>query len=225
MTAITTTITERIAEAHQAAQASMRDAVAHAIRAGELLIEAKASMPHGAFSEFCKTLPFSDRTARGYMRLARLDDENRQRVADMSLRTALQSIAHPKETQEMPADAREFFAEGLAETMQYGIPFMPGHEATALDLDLDEIVCVEPSTSADFYYVTCISLRGARGLSRPVRRDFIGLVLKRLGVPLGQLWSVYPLKPLANSRWISVDTDDEARLVEEARLVGVGVCA
>lgn len=81
---------------HEAAQASMRSAVVHAIRAGELLIEAKAGIPHGDFGEFCKALPFSDRTGRGYMRLARLDAEERQRVADMSLREALEAIAETK---------------------------------------------------------------------------------------------------------------------------------
>lgn len=93
MSGIAASLRSRVAQEHQAAQAAMRDAVTHAIRAGELLVEAKAAMPHGAFGEFCKSLPFSDRTARGYMRLARLGDGDRQRVADMSLRQALAAIA------------------------------------------------------------------------------------------------------------------------------------
>ena len=75
---------------HEAAQDAARSAVLHAIRCGELLIEAKDSMPHGQFGSFCRQLPFAERTARAYMQLARLDEEKRQRVADsMSLRAAL----------------------------------------------------------------------------------------------------------------------------------------
>lgn len=84
-----------ITQAHEAAQASARAAVAHAVRAGELLIEAKAALPHGEFTAFCKSLPFSDRTARAYMRLGRLSEADRQRVASLPLRDALVAIAGP----------------------------------------------------------------------------------------------------------------------------------
>jgi hypothetical protein len=81
---------------HDAAQASARDAVAHAIRAGELLIDAKASLKHGEFNAWlAANVTFSERTARGYMRLAGLDEAKRQRVADMSLRGALRSLSTP----------------------------------------------------------------------------------------------------------------------------------
>ena len=67
-------IASDIATEHQAAQEAARSAVAHAIRCGELLIEAKGSMPHGDFGSWLAgNVEFSDRTARGYMRLARFD--------------------------------------------------------------------------------------------------------------------------------------------------------
>lgn len=96
MTAALTDYAQRIAQAHEAASGSMRDAVAHAVRAGELLTQAKAAMPHGSFGAFCALLPFAETTARGYMRLAGLDPANRQRVADMPLRAALLEIAEPR---------------------------------------------------------------------------------------------------------------------------------
>jgi hypothetical protein len=44
--------------------------VEKAIRIGQLLVEQKNSLPHGNFSRWIKTnLPFTDRTARNYMRL------------------------------------------------------------------------------------------------------------------------------------------------------------
>lgn len=85
-----------IVNAHAAATGAMRDAVAHAVRAGELLTQAKAALPHGAFGVFCASLPFAETTARGYMRLAALDPAKRQRVADMPLRVALLEIAEPR---------------------------------------------------------------------------------------------------------------------------------
>ena len=68
------------------------------IRAGELLIQAKAALPHGAFGSWLSAnVEFSDRTARGYMRLAGLDEAKRQRVADLSLRSALAAIADQRD--------------------------------------------------------------------------------------------------------------------------------
>lgn len=96
MSAVVTSFARRIAQAHEAATGSWRDAVLHAVRAGELLTEVKAALPHGAFGDFCAALPFGETTARGYMRLARLDPANRQRVADMPLRAALLEIAEPR---------------------------------------------------------------------------------------------------------------------------------
>jgi hypothetical protein len=82
---------------HEAAQHCAAQAVAHAIRVGELLQQAKDSLAHGEFGAWlAANVEFSDRTARGYMRLAGLDAANRQRVADMSLRAALQSLAEPR---------------------------------------------------------------------------------------------------------------------------------
>jgi hypothetical protein len=97
------TATEIHAE-HEAAQRCARDAVAHAIRAGELLLEAKAALPHGAFGAWLRAnVEFSDRTAQGYMRLAKLDDEKRNGVADLSLRQALTALSEPRELDEAPA--------------------------------------------------------------------------------------------------------------------------
>ncbi len=96
-------LAQQIAEAHAAVQSSVKAAVAHAIQAGELLSQAKKEMPHGTFGDFCRALPFSDRTARAYMQLAGLDQSKRQRVADLSLRQALLAVAERPE----PPDAKE----------------------------------------------------------------------------------------------------------------------
>jgi hypothetical protein len=88
----------RIRAEHEAAQSAMRTAVAHAVEAGKLLIEAKKLVGHGGWLAWVKeNCAFSDRTAQGYMRLAthmpRLDEANAQRVAGLSLREALASVS------------------------------------------------------------------------------------------------------------------------------------
>jgi hypothetical protein len=91
---VNTDVAVRICAEHEAAQASARDAVVHAIRAGELLIAAKAGLPHGEFGAWlAANVSFSERTAQGYMRLARLEPAKAQRVADLSLRVALRTLA------------------------------------------------------------------------------------------------------------------------------------
>ena len=78
----------------QAAEDDFRSAVAHAIQAGELLIEAKAQVAHGEWLPWLEAnCPLSERQARNYMRLAR----NRQRVADLpTIRNAVALLAEPR---------------------------------------------------------------------------------------------------------------------------------
>ncbi len=93
-----TDLASSIRAEHEAAQAAALSAVAHAIRAGELLIEAKAALPHGEFGAWLAVnVSFSERTAQGYMKLARLSAEKRNGVADLSLRDALATLTAPKE--------------------------------------------------------------------------------------------------------------------------------
>jgi ParB family chromosome partitioning protein len=60
-------------------------------------MEAKKSVPHGGWEAWVRdSCGFSERTAQGYMRLARLAPEEAQRVALLSLRDALKALAEPK---------------------------------------------------------------------------------------------------------------------------------
>jgi hypothetical protein len=107
---------------HQAAQDAARSAVLHAIRCGELLIEAKDSMPHGQFGAFCRQLPFAERTARAYMQLARLDDEKRQRVANMPMRDALQLIRSAEDAAALAEAAEKAAARGIKKDASFILP-------------------------------------------------------------------------------------------------------
>jgi hypothetical protein len=85
----------RIRVEHEAHTVAMKRSLAHAIEAGELLIEAKAQLKHGQWlpwlGEHCA---MSDRTARLYMRLARnrAAIERNGSVADLSLRGAVELL-------------------------------------------------------------------------------------------------------------------------------------
>lgn len=93
-----TTLANGIRQKHQAALDAAANAVTLAREAGELLIEAKAQVEHGQWSDWLKAnVQFSERTAQGYMRLARelpkLDHEKAQHVAVLPLRQALRAIS------------------------------------------------------------------------------------------------------------------------------------
>src|SRR5688572_32359582 len=63
--------------AHARAFGKAREALEHARRAGELLLQAKAAVGHGQWLPWLKThcSSFSERTSQGYMRLAKHWDE------------------------------------------------------------------------------------------------------------------------------------------------------
>src|SRR6516165_8594926 len=90
---------------HAEAERSLRQAVHHAVRTGELLIQAKRLVGHGNWSIWLTdNVTFSDRLAQAYMRLARLPLEKRNAVADLPLREALSAI---RSRQKLIADSEE----------------------------------------------------------------------------------------------------------------------
>jgi hypothetical protein len=85
---------------HTEAIQAARQSLMHAIRAGDLLLQAKAQVGHGAWLDWVKdNCQFSDRTARAYMRLAEnqnLLPANWQTSADLSIDGALELLAGPE---------------------------------------------------------------------------------------------------------------------------------
>jgi Protein of unknown function (DUF3102) len=86
---------------HEQATAAIATGTAHAIRAGELLIEAKDKRRHGDWSAWCQAnLSFGSRTAQLYMQLARLEPEKRNAVSDLALRRALLKLRADKRAED-----------------------------------------------------------------------------------------------------------------------------
>jgi hypothetical protein len=92
---LATIATELCREVEQAEQ-HWQSAVAHAIRAGELLFEAKTQVKHGRWLPWLEAnFPGSVRTAQGYMRLA-AHAEDAQRLAHLGIGGALKQLAAPE---------------------------------------------------------------------------------------------------------------------------------
>jgi hypothetical protein len=83
----------RIRAEHEATSTALKSSAEHGIAAGELLIEAKAKVPHGQWLPWLKdNCSMSERTAQLYMRLAKnreaVEDQIRNGDADLSLNEA-----------------------------------------------------------------------------------------------------------------------------------------
>jgi len=88
----------RINAEHRACEAALKSGLAHAAKAGVLLIEAKSHTKHGEWERWlAENFEGSVRTAQAYMRVAgklsNLEGANAQRVAHLSLRSALKELA------------------------------------------------------------------------------------------------------------------------------------
>lgn len=76
------TLKDLISKAHEDFMHSMKDTLENGIKAGEYLIELKETLEHGEFIEWVNNnLPFTERTAQKYMRIARNQDKLQEKGA------------------------------------------------------------------------------------------------------------------------------------------------
>jgi len=111
------TLAAGINESHVLAMQHANKAIEHAFRCGDLLIEAKAKVPHGQWLPWLRqNVDFSERSVQVYMRIAQRLGRNPQRAADLSLRDALREIQSPR---------RDYLREAEAEMAD----LLKGHDA------------------------------------------------------------------------------------------------
>lgn len=96
-----TTLVDEINAEHRSCDEALREGLRHALRAGELLTEAKSRVQHGEWGQWLEeNFEGSSRTAQGYMKVAReipnLGGAKAQHVADLSLRGALKELSAPE---------------------------------------------------------------------------------------------------------------------------------
>ena len=115
------------------ADASMRDAVVHAIRAGDLLLEAKAMTGHGKWLRWVKAnLAFDARTAQMYMRVAK-HREDAKRLSHLGISGVLKELARRKDIAERTAAVEEQLAQ---ERERLLLGSATDEQLTLRDLDL-----------------------------------------------------------------------------------------
>jgi hypothetical protein len=106
----------QINEAHELAMQHAGTALDCAITCGQLLLEAKATIPHGHWLPWLRAnVAFSERSVQGYMRVARRLP-NPQRVADLPLRHILKELRTPLRSRPgaLDADLEAWTAENRA---------------------------------------------------------------------------------------------------------------
>jgi hypothetical protein len=98
----------RIRAEHEAVCLAARATLAHAFAAGELLLAAKAQVPHGDWADWLHThCDVSERSAQKYMQLARnrvAFEANAPATADLTMDEALRALAKPRPPVEIEAD-------------------------------------------------------------------------------------------------------------------------
>lgn len=102
MKSITKTASE-IKKLHGEICCAARTSLDKAIRIGELLADAKGNVKHGEWLSFVKTLPFSERTARNYMRVYE-EREGLKSATVADLTEAYRLLEEPK-TPSLPSDS------------------------------------------------------------------------------------------------------------------------
>ncbi len=160
----------RIRHEHQAAKIAARKTLEHAIRAGDLLLKAKALVGHGHWGDWLNDhCEVSERTAQGYMRLARNQAalaSKTQATADLTIDEALQALAKPNERPDraMVSSVAEYLPE-------------PGRVrlGRVIDRGVEEwFGVVESSQHPGYFHVTVLDFSGGETwCKRPVPPEFI----------------------------------------------------
>jgi hypothetical protein len=105
-------LAKRIRSEHKAAQTAMCHAVAHALKVGDLLIQAKAAVPSGTWHRWLRThCELSKRTALRYVQLAQHRAEIEHKIAGeqhLSVRAAQRLISKPKSETTSPGNHTDY---------------------------------------------------------------------------------------------------------------------
>jgi hypothetical protein len=143
-------LVEQIEAEHSQVERHFRTGAAHAIRAGELLLEAKQlHVRRGKWEKWlADNVTFSARTARAYMQLAKLPAEKRNAVALLPVREVLSAIRAPHSpTENTSVDTRGHGAcrsprQQIYHSMKLTDALMAAIKGTSLDTPavIDELI-------------------------------------------------------------------------------------
>ena len=130
------TLAECINEEHRRCEAAVTSALEHALAAGDLLLEARGTCPHGAWQAWLEgNFAGSVRTAQAYMRVAARRDEveaaKTQSSAPLSLDRALRALSAAKDDPERSFEApgKRSWAGGQGDSLRRFEEYMEFTEA------------------------------------------------------------------------------------------------
>lgn len=152
-------LTAAIRHEHEAASQAASAALRHALEAGRLLDEARATIPHGAWEAYVKdSCGMAPRTARLYLRLHRHRDRlpDRQHVAEMSVRQAARLLEQPKaKVAEAEATERfDYLGQSWATIHAVGVEWNPEWKIVPFPLYQDVAPLFDaPRPSSPGWYV------------------------------------------------------------------------
>ena len=145
-TAIEKATAEKINDEHRAVEEAVSTVLQHAIKAGELLVEAKNGVGHGQWGAWLReNFEGSERAAQAYMRVYRRRNEIRNGAADLSLRGALNQLSVPAEkpaatnpSKPEPKEAGELREKAIHAL----IVARDEDERAALNREIDRLECI-----------------------------------------------------------------------------------
>ncbi|XYD10167.1 DUF3102 domain-containing protein [Methylobacterium sp. NMS12] len=177
-----------IRRAHDEARSAARFSAERALAAGHLLIEAKAAVGHGEWLPWLRAnLDMSERTAQGYMRLARTGLKSAT-VADLGLRATLTRVGRRKAPDlSLPAGRLIRLQAGEQIQAPMGQPIEPCHGDSTREHD---IFLWSPDGEGALKLHYQFDPNGGKACwatsawKRPIRVDKVSIVLEAEGVPL-----------------------------------------
>jgi hypothetical protein len=210
---------DEIRQLHNEIMAAAKSSLEKGIRVGEKLIAVRDSLKHGEWLPWLKiNAPFSDRTARNYIRLY----ENREQlkletVSDLS--GAYRLLSPPIETAErIPQSESPPLVDILDEITPRGfLPESGGLKGVRRNGDgtEDEVYLVQDSREPKFYYiVTAIAdkVNGGWNMTatgKPVRDGCIVIALGLEGLKLFQFqWEEQPTWRMSFNPWMYASEAD-----------------
>jgi hypothetical protein len=208
------TVTATISKLHTKQQEHARQTIEAALEIGRLLSETRPTLKHGEWLKWTEQLPFSDRTARNYIRVY----ENRDRLkleTVSNLKEAYQLLTEPKAApKRLAAPPTEDIEEGrFIPAPEHGISFQwQHHDNTSREL------WIMPSDHESYYWVTevtCFENETAtvEGNRRPFKIDaeLMKVLANQAGLPATAARVEFEAEPMSYNRWLY---DDEAKAKE-----------
>lgn len=158
---------------------SLRTNLDKAIRIGELLTEIKAGLPHGGFGPWCEQhLPFTDRTARNYMRLHRDRDRLKtETVSDLKVAYKLLTAS----TKEPRHPYMDPYSDNMGEHHNEDWEPGPGEQRFGFCAD-GRNVLVESMPNPLFVRYMIVDNTGYDFLRRPINRHWLRMWLTQAGI-------------------------------------------